>query len=138
MISARAGCFGAAALAVACGSCTGDLPADLVPPTGTLEAAWTIAGSTDASVCPRYDAVRMRIVVVHYERGIQATELAPCVRFQAAIVLDPGTYTANATLLDEAGSPVSETLAFPEFEVEDDIVVGRSIDFAERNLLRSP
>jgi len=129
------GLLGAASLA-ACTLQAGVSPAP--PPTdvtGSLTVRWTIAGS-DSSVQCSYYAVDSLRLVIYDDSGSQVTSIdAACEAFNVTVDLDPGTYSADATLVDVNKKPRSLTLPINNIRITTGTDLAIATDFPARSLL---
>jgi hypothetical protein len=99
-------------------------PVVIVPAaTGSFTLRWSIDGTDDPSACSAYDATTLELVI-YDESGTEVTTVdAPCETFSVSVPLPEGTYSADATLVDDAGN--SRTLTKPLQAIE--VVAGTDI-----------
>lgn len=110
-----------AAMAMLSWACSGDVQ-DAAPgiQQGTLEARWTIEGTTEVDRCTAHDAVTMRVVVVDASGVARGSILAPCEEFRGILRVRAGLYDLSATFFGADGQVTSGSLAASHAIVEGD------------------
>ena len=78
--------------------------------TGYLTFYWSIENATSAGVCDLYGASRLEFVVYGPSQREVTRIYRDCDEFELTLPLEPGAYSANATLVNTAAQAVSTTL----------------------------
>jgi len=97
--------------------------------TGTLIVDWTIQGRADLADCRLANAEAVQIHVVGSNGADAGTYEQSCAAFETSIVLEPGTYSATALLVDVARVPRSTTVTIIPFSLFGNDVIRTPIDF---------
>jgi hypothetical protein len=99
------------------------------PTTATLVVEWTITGLTDPNECIKAEAKNIEISIV----GTDGTEVGAyqqaCSAFKTSITLNPGTYSAYAALLDDAGRTRTTDVAINQFTLQSNDSLTVPVDF---------
>jgi hypothetical protein len=124
------------ALATAAG-CTAR--ADIYPlPSGndgTFTVQWSVGGRFNASQCAAYGADQMELVITDASGRRVATAYQPCEEMKMTVPLPPGSYVADARLLDVRGRPVSTTLNLQPFSIYRGTDTAADTDFPASSML---
>ena len=102
---------------------TGPLPGE-----SALVVDWTINGSTDPNQCNQASATTLEITVVP-DVGASSTFSQDCELFGASIVLEPGSYSASALLIDADGNARTTTVPISPFTLRGNEELHTPIDF---------
>lgn len=96
---------------------------------GLLTVAWTVDGTDDPAACAFEGADTIDIFVEHARGGTAAHVSDFCEVFVTSIELRPGSYFADAVLLDVSGRPITTTVDLGFFEIfgRDELIV--DVDF---------
>ena len=102
---------------------------DYVQHSGTLVLDWTIEGSKDGSLCDLSDADTLDVVVTWPDGSLAGEYEQSCRAFATSIDLAPGTYRAEALLLDFSGRDRTTSVQLGTFDIygHDELVI--PIDF---------
>jgi hypothetical protein len=98
---------------------------------GVLTVTWTVDGTSNPSECAFQGADSIDIIVTT-PSGAQMTEVSDaCEAAATSIDLPPGTYDADAVLLDAAGHTITTAVDLGRFTIyaDDELVV--DADFPE-------
>jgi hypothetical protein len=98
---------------------------------GVLTVTWTVDGTSNPSECAFQGADSIDIIVTT-PSGAQMTEVSDaCEAAATSIDLPPGTYDADAVLLDSAGHTITTAVDLGRFTIygDDELVV--DADFPE-------
>jgi hypothetical protein len=132
-----AGLLGAASL-LGCTLQAGVSPGPPPPPpdvTGSVTIRWTIAGSDSPVQCAYYAVDNLKLDI-HDDTGASVTSIeASCEAFNVTVDLDPGTYNADATLVDVNDKPTSLSLPIDDIKVTTGTDLAIDIDFPARSML---
>lgn len=127
---ALCGCLAVAGCTVE--TTSGPPPAPVVV-TGTVVLDWTINGSKDPDQCDQGAATTLD-VLVHTTRGAFVGEFQEaCSSFATSIELDPGSYVADAVLLDANGVERTTSVPIDPFTVQGADTLDLPIDFPARS-----
>lgn len=107
------------------GGCTGNSTV----PTGQLTVRWSIRSTADPNQCFEDGSQTLRVDVYFLDGGLAGEFAAACASLATTIFLNPGRYSAGATLLDGNGNPRTTTVAIPPFPILDGSVLVTDIDF---------
>jgi hypothetical protein len=124
----------APALALLCalgaaGCIVHDEAAPAGPGEGALVVDWTIDGSKSGDACNANGVTSIQVTVFDTGGGTMGTFEQTCSAFSTSISLEPGTYTANAVLLDGSGRARTTTIAIHTFSIIDGTDLDTPIDF---------
>jgi hypothetical protein len=112
-------------------------PATVTVPasTGTLTVRWLVAGGTDPRGCIAYGASLLELVV--YDEGGSPVVRAngACSDFGLTVDLPEGTYSADVTLTDAAGSSRSTTKQLNAIDVVAGTDLAIDVDFPSSSIL---
>lgn len=103
-------------------------------PAGALSLAWTVESSTSPAACDDANADTLAVDIYDMAGNRVTTEHAPCEDFVMTIVLDPGSYSLDLTLVDANDQAVTTTLSIDttvRYDAETDI----DIDFPSTSFL---
>jgi len=84
---------------------------------GWLVTDWTIAGQKDVAGCDLSHSATVALSVAAASTAAKDLHQHPCGSFNATVMLTPGDYTAEAQLLDGAGTPLTVPVALEPFEI---------------------
>jgi hypothetical protein len=85
--------------------------------TGRLTVFWTVDDSTDPSACDAVAADGFELSLFDASGRAFDTVVANCEDFALTIDLPPGTYSADATLIDVADRSASTTIALDNVRI---------------------
>ena len=132
LFAAVAGC----ALAFSSAGCNDTTGTVVVPgDTGTLTLKWTVAGSADPGSCAFYGASDLELVVYDAAGAPFTSTTAPCEDFGLTIDLPPGTFSADATLLDPNAVPVSVAAPLDNIRIISGTDITIDLDFPAASML---
>lgn len=145
-LSKRAlGLYGCLFLAAALTGCTVEAglstrPRPPPPPEeednrGSMTVNWTIASSTAPAQCSYYRVDGLELVVYDDTGAEIVSTNAPCEGFSVEVELSPGTYHADATLVDADKRPRTVTLPLNDIRVTEGTDIALDIDFPSRSIL---
>jgi hypothetical protein len=106
----------------------GPAPGPFVP-DGSLVVDWSIDGLKDPNACFQSGAAAIEIQILDSFGGSPGTFQQACEAFATSIALPPGSYAANALLLDASGAPRTTTIAINPFTLESNTELDIPIDF---------
>lgn len=126
-----------AAIVFALAALTGSLPGCIVSTndsavvsTGTLTVSWTINGSSDPNQCNQSVVSDIDILVTSPDSAIAVGDFAhPCSDGVTTITLDPGTYAADAALVDSAGVERTTRVHIDTFAIHGNSDLSIGVDF---------
>jgi hypothetical protein len=126
-------------LAAALPGCVVDTTADdviVVPErTGILTVATTIDGDTNPNACAYWGVDYLELIIYDsFGREFVDAE-APCEDFAVSVELPRGDYSADATLIEASGAPVSVTLPLDALRVTPDTELTVEVDFPSSSML---
>jgi len=105
------------------------------PPVGTLTVEWTINGGTNPDDCVLYGADHLELLIYAGPDDL-VTEVDPlCEDFSVSVDLDPGRYSADATLVDSINRSATVTAPLDGLLVTDGTDLVSSIDFPDGSFL---
>jgi hypothetical protein len=107
----------------------------VVVDSGSLILDWTIDGTKDPDQCDQADAATLD-VIVSSANGASAGEFQQsCRAFATTIDLAPGSYSADAVLLDSAGEARTTSVPVHAFEILGNDELSIPIDFSAGSFL---
>jgi hypothetical protein len=98
-------------------------------PAGTLIVDWTIELRSDPTDCALVAASTLQVHVFTVSGADAGTFAQTCTAFSTSIVLDPGSYSATAQLLNDAGQARSTAVAIQPFTLVGNDVLHTPVDF---------
>ena len=104
-------------------------------PSGTLTVRWLVTGAASASACSAAGGDFVEIIVYASDGNEVASTEAPCNAFGVTFNLAQGSYTADATLIDAAGSSRSVTKPLDDIRVVSGTDLAIDLDFTASSLL---
>ena len=105
-------------------------PAPVVVDSGTLVLDWSIDGTKDPDQCDQSDSRTLDVVVMR-ANGESAGEFQQsCSSFATSIDLPPGTYSADAVLLDPSGADRTTSVHVHTFDILGGDELSVPIDFS--------
>ena len=105
-------------------------PAPVVVDSGTLVLDWSIDGSKDPNQCDQSNSRTLDVTVTRAD-GANAGEFQQsCRSFATSIDLAPGTYTADAVLLDSSGADRTTAVHVHTFDILGGDELSVPIDFS--------
>lgn len=105
-------------------------PGPVVVDTGTLVLDWTIDGTTDPDECDQSGSRTLDVTVTRAD-GANAGEFQEgCRAFATSIDLPPGTYSAEAVLLDSSGADRTTSVHIHTFDILGGDELSIPIDFS--------
>jgi hypothetical protein len=102
---------------------------------GSITVQWTIASTAAPAQCAYYRVDSLQLVVYDESGAEVVSTHAPCEAFTVQIELSPGTYHADATLVDVNKRPRSLTLPLNDLRVTAGTDLAVDTDFPARSLL---
>lgn len=131
-----------AALATTSTACTASVspnpapaPVVVVATTGTLTVDWTINETKDPNQCSQGAASAIQITVTDSNQQPAGTFEQSCTAFATSITLDPGSYQAEARLIDAVGTPRTTTVVINPFTILGNDELSTPIDFSASSFL---
>jgi hypothetical protein len=114
----------------------GEPPPDVTgASSGTLTINWSVAGTGDPGLCAMYRADQIEVVVYDASGAPVATANAPCANFSTTVPLAEGLYSADVTLVDQAGNAITTTKLLHALSVVGGTDLAVSIDFPQSSVL---
>jgi hypothetical protein len=109
----------------------GSPPTPIVLPagSGSVTVRWVVAGAANPATCDAFGATDLELVVYDASGRPVTRQIAACGTFGLSIPLREGTYSAEVTLLDAAGNPVSTTKNLDAIEVISGTDLAIDVDF---------
>ena len=105
-------------------------PPPVVVDSGTLVLDWSIDGSKDPNQCDQSGSRTLDVTVTRAD-GANAGEFQQsCRSFATSIDLAPGTYTADAVLLDSSGADRTTAVHVHTFDILGGDELSVPIDFS--------
>jgi hypothetical protein len=104
-------------------------------PAGTLTVRWLVAGGTDPGACAAFGASLFEIVVYDEAGNPVLSGNAACSNFAITVDLAEGTYSADVTLTDAAGSSRSTTKVLSAIDVVAGTDLAIDVDFPTSSIL---
>jgi hypothetical protein len=103
------------------------------PPAATTQGEavvdWTIDGVKDPNKCAQATVATIEITVFDANGGHVGNFQQSCSAFATSIALAPGSYSANATLLDPGGAARTTSIAIQPFRILGNDTLNLPIDF---------
>jgi hypothetical protein len=96
---------------------------------GQAVVDWTIDGVKDPNKCAQSSVANIEITVTDSAGASRGTFQQACSAFSTSIALDPGRYTATATLLDSGGAARTTSVAINPFSILGNDQLNLPIDF---------
>lgn len=137
VISLLSCALGASAMGCSVGvSATPEPPIVTTPAsTGTVTLRWLVAGTTSPTVCATFAATMLELVIYDAAGNQVATANAPCGSFAVTVELPEGSYTADATLVDDNSNARSVTKPLAAIEVVPGTDLAIDLDFPPSSIL---
>lgn len=107
--------------------------APVVVSSGTLTLDWTINGTTDPDQCSQGAATSLDVTVDTIDGASAGEFQQACNAFATNIELPPGTYTADAVLLDSNGDDRTTAVHVDAFTIRSSEDLDVPIDFPARS-----
>lgn len=104
-------------------------PADGTVAGGTFVLTWSINGSNDPNQCNQSSAAAIDINVYTSSGSSAGTYQQSCSAFSTSISLPPGSYTADAALVDSAGGERTTRVPINGFSIRGNDTLQADIDF---------
>jgi len=104
-------------------------PPDQVVTDGTFVLRWSINRVTDPNQCSQAVASGIDINVYSTSGARAGTYQQSCSAFSTSISLAPGSYTADAALVDGAGNPRTTRVPIDGFTIRGNDTLDIDIDF---------
>jgi hypothetical protein len=101
----------------------------VVVPFGTAQIDWTINGTNDPNQCAQSAATSLSTTVFDSSGAFVGEFRQACEAFIIGITLAPGTYSAQASLLDAAGNARTTEVPIAPFTIFGNDVLRIPIDF---------
>jgi hypothetical protein len=95
----------------------------------TLVVKWTIAGLTDPNECIKAQAKKIEISIADRSGTELGAYEQDCTAFSTSITLRPGTYSAYAALVDDAGKARTTDVTIRPFTLRANDSLTTPIDF---------
>ena len=126
--------FALACLGVLATACTVETSNPPPPPApvvtqGQAVVDWTIDGLKDPNKCAQANVAAIHITVFFSNGAPVGNYQQSCSAFSTSIALDPGSYSANATLIDPGGAARTTTVPINPFTVAGNDTLNLPIDF---------
>ena len=102
---------------------------------GELTVRWSLEGTKDPARCQQLGAAAVDLGIYDASQELDSRLVQPCVTFEVTVELARGEYSAEATLVDDDGKPVSATLTIEDLQVDADDGIETSIDFPAEAML---
>lgn len=96
---------------------------------GWLVVDWTIAGAKDVAQCDRSHSATVALSVAAASGEPRSAYQRTCTAFNATLTLPAGDYTAEAVLLDGAGTNLTLPVALQPFEISGGIPSRTAFEF---------
>jgi hypothetical protein len=102
------------------------------PPDGTLTMQWTVDEATDPNLCSQGSAATFELTV--YDPGGNAVGSfhTDCAAFVTTVQLAPGSYSADARLLDASNADRTTTIPVNPFTIRSDSDLNIAVAFRRR------
>lgn len=104
-------------------------PPVVIADNGLLTVDWTIDGYADPDECDQSSALGISVLVTTWTGALIGDYFAYCDEFVISIELSPGSYYAEATLLDARDRPRTTTVSLGNFEIFGNDELFLAIDF---------
>jgi hypothetical protein len=125
-----------AALATTATACTATVsptpepvPVVVTNATGSLTVDWSISGTKDPNQCIATSSAAIEITVTDLNGAPIGTFQQSCTAFATSITLNPGSYAADARLIDAAGTPRTTVVNINAFTLFGNDDFNAPIDF---------
>jgi hypothetical protein len=92
-------------------------PVVVTPGHGILTVTWTVDGTDDPAICSFEGADAIDVAVERASGGPAARVTDACEAFITSIELSPGSYVADAILLDGVGRPITTAVDLGYFDI---------------------
>jgi len=102
---------------------------DSVSDPGWLLIDWSIAGDQHAERCDVSHSAAVAVTVAAASGESQRVYQVTCLAFNATIQLAPGDYTAEAVLLDSAGTGLTAPVVLQPFEISSGLPLRVPLEF---------
>lgn len=96
---------------------------------GLLTVEWTLDGTTDPDECDATDSDVINVFITDGGGRVVDDFVESCDRFATSVELLPGSYRAEAVLLDPSGRERTTTVGMGTFEIYGDDELILDIDF---------
>lgn len=106
-----------------------DVFASAFPGPGVLVVDWTIQGAKDPNLCFELGADTISILIETSSGAFVGDFRQSCGVFETSIALEPGSYIADAALLDAAGVERTTSVEIDRFSIFGDDELLIPIDF---------
>lgn len=107
----------------------GPPPVELPAGDGSMTINWLVGGRSNTNACTQAGARSMEVVVYDNAGRPVLRQLAACASFTLTIPLDEGRYSADVTLLDASGNPLTATRTLSAVDVIAGTDLAINIDF---------
>jgi len=108
----------------------------LPPPSpGTLRLRWSMDGRMNPDECIKALAANAEVSVVDPSGREVGAWQQPCGYFTMDVVLNPGSYSGSAVLLDSAGRPRTTRVTIDPFVIHGADVIDIQVDFPASSFL---
>lgn len=125
LVTAACSCL----LAAGCFVSNDSSPPAVVVATGTVVIDWTINGTKDPAQCIQGAASHLDVTVHSTAGGFVGEFQEPCASFATSIDLAPGSYVADAVLIDAAGAERTTAVPINPFTIHGNDTLDIPIDF---------
>ena len=105
-------------------------PAPVVVDSGTLVLDWSIDGTKDPDQCDQSDSRTLDVTVTRADGASAGEFQQSCRSFATSIDLPPGTYSADALLLDSSGADRTTAVHVHPFDILGGDELSVPIDFS--------
>lgn len=126
---ASLGALAAVALVTGCTVNSSPAPTTTATAQSTLTVRWSIDGAFDPNQCASHAAPTLDVRILDQSNGAVYESTAPCAAFTTTIPIKPGSYTANATLVDATGHARTTTVNLQPFTLADGAANRLDADF---------
>ncbi|MEO8903306.1 MAG: hypothetical protein ABI627_17425 [Polyangiaceae bacterium] len=92
-------------------------PGPVAVDSGTLVLDWTVAGTKDPDQCDESDSRTLDVRVTRNDGASAGEFQESCRAFATSIDLPPGTYSADAVLLDSSGADRTTAVHVHTFDI---------------------
>lgn len=92
---------------------------------GLLTVTWTVEGTDDPAACAAEGADSFDLIVERASGGMAAHTSDACESFVTSVELNPGSYFADAILMDPGGHPITTAVDLGYFDIfgDDELVI---------------